>query len=679
MFGIPVILAAITSLSGLRAAVDEPYREDIPFEVEGLVISANTNVARTLAYWLDDSHNRVSVVCTNRQIATEGSFVLASGHVGRERNGWTRAYVNAFRTIGRKPLPTPDEIGSDALSNPAFHGRRVCLTARVIDLVKDEIDPRYENLILRDAHGTFSVGLFRQARPTDIVGALVRVVGISVHTGGKRKFFTPRISISRRENLTILEPAPEDPFDVPTVDDLGYTSAKTVTEMGCRKAEGRVLAVWGHEHILLRTDAGHIVRADLSRATTDRPACGTRVVAVGFPTTDLFNVNLTRAMMRPCPGASAPPDTPRRVSAAELLAGEYGAHQLQPQFHGQLVTLRGRLTDIPSVHGDTVAFELHEGPYKIDVNGEACPDAVRALKPGSVLDVTGVCVLNTLNWQSGNISPRIDGMTIVLRETDDLRIVAHPPWWTVGKLACVVATLLAVIVFIFVWNRILQRLIRRRGKELARMELAKAVADLRISERTRLAVDIHDSLSQTLTGVSFQIDAAAQTVGADDAAARGFLTIAKRTLTSCREELRRCLWDLRNNAIGEPDLSTAIRHVLEPHAGSVATDVAVDIARASLTDSTAHDLLCIVRELTVNAIRHGHATHIRISGEKRGARIRLSVADNGAGFDPAHRPGAAEGHFGLQGIRERLNRLGGSLTLQTSPGNGCTAYIEIGK
>ena len=65
-----------------------------------------------------------------------------------------------------------------------------------------------------------------------------------------------------------------------------------------------------------------------------------------------------------------------------------------------------------------------------------------------------------------------------------------------------------------------------------------------IDERTRLAVDIHDSLSQTLTGVSFQIDAAEKTVGADDAAARGFLVVARQTLVSCREELRRCLWDL---------------------------------------------------------------------------------------------------------------------------------------
>lgn len=679
MFGLPVILATITSLSGLRSAVEEPYSKDKPFEAEGHVIYASTNVVRMCSYWLDDGRCKVCVACTNGQIVTEGSVVVVRGHVGRERNGWTRAYANEIRTIGSKPIPAPVEIFSDALSDPSFYGSRVCLTARVIDLVEDEIDPRYGNLILRDPHGMFSINLSRRDWAADIVGAKVRVVGIAVHTGGKRKFFTPSISVSHRDNLTILEPPPKDPFDVPTVDDLGFTSAKTLTEMGCRKAEGFVLAVWGRTHILLRTDAGHVVRADLSRASSERPAFGTRLVAAGFPTTDLFNVNLSRAIVHPLSGPAAPAVAPRRVEAAELLAGEYGVRQLQPQFHGQLVRLRGKLTDAPAVHGDTASFELHAGLYKIDVNAESCPDAVRHLQPGCVLDVTGTCVLNTLNWQAGSVSPRIDGMTIVLRDANDLAIVAHPPWWTVGKLAVVIATMMAIIVFIFAWNRLLQRLIRRRGKELARMELAKAVADLRINERTRLAVDIHDSLSQTLAGVSFQIDAAAQTVGADDMAARGFLTVAKRTLASCREELRRCLWDLRNNAIGEPDLATAIRHVLEPQAGSVAIDVDVDIARTALTDSTAHDLLCIVRELTVNAIRHGHATHIRITGEKRGARIRLSVADNGTGFDPAHHPGAAEGHFGLQGIRERLNRLGGKLTLRTSPGKGCSASFEIGK
>ena len=99
--------------------------------------------------------------------------------------------------------------------------------------------------------------------------------------------------------------------------------------------------------------------------------------------------------------------------------------------------------------------------------------------------------------------------------------------------------------------------------------------------------------------------------------------------------------------------------------------------RNHVNDRTAHAILCIIRELVANAIRHGKANALRIDGELQGDGLLFSVADNGCGFAPDAAAGANEGHFGIEGIRERVKRLGGKVTLKSSPGNGCTATATI--
>ena len=81
-------------------------------------------------------------------------------------------------------------------------------------------------------------------------------------------------------------------------------------------------------------------------------------------------------------------------------------------------------------------------------------------------------------------------------------------------------------------------------------------SELKTGERTRLAVELHDSLAQNLTGVAMEIEAAIRS-GGDGASPH--LTIADKALKSCRTELRNALWDLRNQALEEPVMKDAIR------------------------------------------------------------------------------------------------------------------------
>ena len=156
--------------------------------------------------------------------------------------------------------------------------------------------------------------------------------------------------------------------------------------------------------------------------------------------------------------------------------------------------------------------------------------------------------------------------------------------------------------------------------------------------------------------------------------------LAARTLDSCREELRNCIWDLRNQALEEQDMNAAIRRALQQHFEGAELSVRFNVPRARISDNTAHALMRIVRELAVNAVRHGQATALKVAGSLEAiedGRLLFSVSDNGCGFDPEKRPGIAEGHFGLQGIAERVRRFNGRLTVESAPGKGTRVAVSL--
>ena len=201
---------------------------------------------------------------------------------------------------------------------------------------------------------------------------------------------------------------------------------------------------------------------------------------------------------------------------------------------------------------------------------------------------------------------------------------------------------------------------------------------MRVDERTRLAVELHDSISQNLTGASFQIDAAESMMSEDPGRAAKCLENARVVLGACRRELRDCISDLRDRTLEVRDTGEAIRKALVGRIGTATLSVDFNVPRSKLTDNTFHAVVRIVRELAINAVRHGHASRIDVRGGMTGGRLVVFVKDDGTGFDPAKRPGMAEGHFGLSGVEERLRRLGGGLRIDSAPGKGTVMEVTNG-
>ena len=188
---------------------------------------------------------------------------------------------------------------------------------------------------------------------------------------------------------------------------------------------------------------------------------------------------------------------------------------------------------------------------------------------------------------------------------------------------------------------------------------------------------LHDYIAQDLTAISYQISAAREAREAEPSACAVHLDTADRMIRSCKTELRRCLWDLKNEAIGDPSLANAIRTSISPLVQSVKVDIRIDIPRRTLSDNTVHQILSIMRELVSNAITHGRAAEIAIDGRLAGGEIVISVKDDGCGFDPGKCPDETQGHFGLAGIRERAISLDGTFEISSAPGAGTCATIRI--
>ena len=590
------------------------------------------------------------------------------------------AMCKTITVLSHGEAPQPKEITAVGIAEGRYDNHFVRLTGTVRDAFRDEIDPLWGFLVIQSGHESI-YACFPSSEPeatllNNLIGAEIAVTGICSTKITKPRLLSGRyIFFSERDTISVLRPAPADPFDVPRLFSTHHTHHSIVNGMDRRSVAGRVIAVWHGDRILLRTPDRHIVRVDL--ADRNPPTYGTSIEAVGIPETDLYRINLSRAIWRTNSILEVAEPPPEDVTAKQLLTDWRGMSVVQTEYHGQAIRIKGLVRSLPSPESAYSRMALECGKYIIPVDANACPQAFEGIDIGCEIEVAGTCLIEIDNWRPNAPFPHVEGLALVVRTPADVHVISHPPWWTSGRLLSVIGALMAVLVGVFAWNRSLNKLAERRGRELLREQIEHVKSDLKVEERTRLAVELHDSLAQSLTGVSMEIEAAKELKGNAPEDMLSHLNFAARTLMSCRNELRNCLWDLRSQALEEKSMDKAIERTLLPYVNDSRIAVRFNMPRTRLSDNTAHTLLCIIRELVLNAIRHGNASNIRVTGVLDGGELKFSVRDDGSGFDPENYPGVLQGHFGLQGVNERVEQLGGTLSIESAVGSGTRVAISI--
>jgi signal transduction histidine kinase len=202
-----------------------------------------------------------------------------------------------------------------------------------------------------------------------------------------------------------------------------------------------------------------------------------------------------------------------------------------------------------------------------------------------------------------------------------------------------------------------------------------------LSERNRIARDMHDSLEQGLAAVALQLELCAKMNdnGATGPVLQQRLDLTRDVLEHARAEAKRSIADLRSRDLESGGLVTALSMVAGQF--STGTDLKIDVSVSGRTRPLAgvieNDLLRICQEAVANAVRHGQALAVTIDLTFASDRVRLVVIDDGRGFDVERAVSARDGHFGLMGMRERAKKLGGHLHLQSTPGRGTEVQVEI--
>ena len=650
------------------------HTTNITFNLHGQI----TSICRG-GFIFADSSGRIYIINKSGRQYEKGDTIDASGYVEFSENGDIYPFCQDGRLVSHgKPEPLPSVSLGQVLTGQ-YDFRDVCLRGTVIDSFKDELEDRWNWFRLSDGQHELMAALSDKTLPAkeldELIGSVIEVCGtVFTRSSGTRSFLKRHLILASNADIKIIKRDDSNPFD--EAKDCLYLLQDPVGQdfnsLREYRARGEVVATWNKSRICLRIGPNKIIRVQLRRGLKP-PECGALVTIVGFVRRGLFFSTIVNARCR-IEGISDKAESPTDVSAKTIFQTVSRSWSANAFYDGHLVTTTASVRNI-SNSGSA------DGQLLVSADGHDLTVQIGALPPppiGSTITVTGICLMTTEQDPNGMDFERMSGIMIVPRSSDDIRIVSMPPWLTPGRLLGAIAALLVAIGIILVWTAHLKRVIARRGRELANEQIQRAETAFKVEERTRLAVEIHDSLSQTLSALSMQLGAIRRYADSDRDKMFNRIALATKALKSCRDELKNCLWDLRSDTLGEKNLDTAIHRTLAQHIlDTTELKIRFSVPREKLTDNTTHTLLSIIRELVVNAIHHGSATVIRIAGALEDGDLKFSVSDNGCGFDTTNTPGISSGHFGLQGIRERIETLGGSFSINSSTGKGTRATVLI--
>ena len=224
----------------------------------------------------------------------------------------------------------------------------------------------------------------------------------------------------------------------------------------------------------------------------------------------------------------------------------------------------------------------------------------------------------------------------------------------------------SVFTLLFAFIVIAEQTSRRKAEDLNH-QVKTLAATL---ERTRIAREIHDSLGHTLTTLDVQLELVQRLYHQDPKTSEKSLHIAKQLASQCLTEVRRSVQTMREQSF---DLKAAIATLTHAIQQTQTLTIHVDIHLPPLPPQMGHQLYCIIQEGLTNVQKHAEAKVVTLISKQDADSIQVILQDHGKGFNPQ----ASHNGFGLRGMQERVEILGGTLTIQSQLGQGTSLKIVV--
>jgi len=663
-------LSSITTIKAIRALSQDEGAKGYPVRIRGVVTHFDEGADSGLIIHDGDfgqfivAPEQPSALAVWRELK-QGDAVEIVGHT--VRGGFAPNVIPAvILRHGPGKLPTPKRIAFGSM----LTGRNDCDYVEIEGVVQRtwrSPDPQMATLF---AEVSFEEGVIRATfwdhSPADLdrlIDARVRLRGnIGTLFGRTEQLRGVSLFGGRTRDVVVLEPPPE-PFSMPVRSIRSIYNYSAAGEVNRRiRIRGVVTSyVPGHpvevsdfsstarfryvRHVIYVSDGG-----DGARIETEQPqrlVPGTIVDVAGFPAVTPGKPILTNAIFKVA--GEAPEPTPVTLADSNVLS---------PDNDATLVRMEGQLLSVLTNQTERVLV-LRVGDMVLDANLEADETSkpLERIRPGSVVSVTGVY---SYRWGPP------PSFQLFLRSTQDVSVVRMVPWWTVQHTAVMLAILALGACAVALWVRTASH---RKHREYLAV----------LTERSRVGRELHDTLEQGLAGIALQLEAVAGRLPEPCGSARQSLDVAKEMLRYSQEEARRSVMDLRSQALESRDLAGALSglaHQMTQGTSSHAVVAVVGTIRR-LDAWREHHLLRVGLEALTNAIKHSGAENISITLQFRDdAFVELSVQDDGRGLDERalETPGT---RFGLQGMRERVDKLGGVFRLESESGSGTRLTVVV--
>jgi signal transduction histidine kinase len=701
---LPVVAHAVDTLTNASDVLALPADEalsGIPISVKGVVTAAETNWNGK--FFVQDSSGGVFVNSVSRQQPVPGDVVEVSGE---SRPGGYAPVISQphWKKLGTAPLPEARPVTIERLMSGTEDSQRVEISGivRTAQLSGNTIG-------IELVSGGYRFRAFfpiaPDLDPQSLVGAqvLLRGTAAAAFNAPLRQFLTVALFIPQLSDFIVKEPAPANLFDEPLV------PLKSIAQYRKDSSPGNQVHVNGivtyqrkGEDLFLRDATGGLqVKSKLAESVSP----GDVVEAVGFPAVENFLPVLEDAVFR----KTAAPRVNLEPTNAIVADLQKGLH------HADFVALRGRLIDRlvkgigqnangPDIQ-TTLVLQNTNFLFVAEKDTSDQNSFLTAIPIGSLVEVRGICLLESSD------DGKIKSFRVLLPTSHDVRVIEKPGWLTpqhlLVSLAIVFVILLAAIswsVMVLKKNSMLKSLVRE--KETAQHELQQAHDQLEervkertvqlkvemtarketelqfragLTERTRLAQELHDTLEQTMTGIALQLDVVANQFEKNPGSASHHLKLARGLMRQSQVDLRHSVWGLRSRAEEQFNLTNALITSGRQITGDTGIRIEVEkVGEASpLSEIVEENLLRIGQEAVTNVVKHSGAALIKIELHFTPQKVVLKIGDDGKGFNPEACAGPKDGHFGLLGIRERTERLGGQVLVTSSPGMGTSIRVEI--
>jgi signal transduction histidine kinase len=692
----------ITTAADVLALPLETASFHLPVTIRGVVTAAEVNWQGQFIVQDETAGLFVQNIGPQPHI---GDWVEVSGISGPglfapvlQSNGWKK--------LGEAPLPPPKRVSIDRLMAGSETSQRVEVTG----LVRAVSTDRSRKTMIEIAIGGYRVRIFPRSvehlNLPSLVGSRVQVRGTvtTAFNAASRQLTAVNIMVPNVEDFVVLQPERHSPFEKPFIplrDIARYRSDATLGER--IRVKGTLTLQRRGLDFFLQDDTGGLhVKTHIPQTLP----LGSAVEAAGFLEFVDYQPVLKDAVFKPF-SESVKPITGAQVSLTELRDGLHGA---------ELITLEGLLLDRsvrPIVRensefaGYRIVCTIRKDDQSFIAEYEEAQENTKltSIPIGSVVRVTGVAYFET--GESGK--PRT--ISLLIPRPDDVDVLKTPSWFTAERLFIGFAVVTILLCGAGFWlitmarkNAVLGLLIHEREQAQKQLQEAHDQLEVRVkerteqlhlemtvrksaevefravlTERTRLARELHDTLEQALTGIALQLDTASKLFQRNPAEAGKPLELARDFLRQSQIDLRRSIWDLRSRELEQFDLPGALAIASRQLADGSGISMQIETVgdRKRLPEIVEENLLRISQEALTNVVKHSGATSVAIRLVYGEDAVSLEIKDNGRGLPETRSDDQNGRHFGLLGMSERAKRMDGTLEVKGVPGQGTTIRVEI--